>query len=365
MTTIAVVSDLIGAVYDAALEPALWPEVLERMAGVIRSKSASIQMIDPSDQGKLIYSVDYGSDPKWVELLHTTYAALCPIGPILLFAEVDEPSTMFDFIDEDEFLETRFYKEWCHPQDVYHFGGTLLSKTPMNVTSLSFIRGRAAPRFNSDEYELMGLLSPHVRRATVISGLLKHQAVELAGLSEVMNQLSTAILIVDAKGRLLETNPAAEALLAREGAKLLSDGRLALASGAADGGTLERAISQCNGRAELVPLEDPSRASRLTAAVMPIDAGRTRFAVLVHTPAPLLPAMGRPLAKAFGFTPREVAVLMLLLEGKTIGDIAAILGVSLATVRTHVGRLLEKTGTERQADLVRAVMQAMPPVQGM
>jgi DNA-binding CsgD family transcriptional regulator len=30
-------------------------------------------------------------------------------------------------------------------------------------------------------------------------------------------------------------------------------------------------------------------------------------------------------------------------------------------VRSHLARLYAKTGTERQADLVRVVMQAMPP----
>jgi len=38
-----------------------------------------------------------------------------------------------------------------------------------------------------------------------------------------------------------------------------------------------------------------------------------------------------------------------------VPQVATALGVSEATVRTHVARLFDKTGTSRQADLVKVV----------
>ena len=38
-----------------------------------------------------------------------------------------------------------------------------------------------------------------------------------------------------------------------------------------------------------------------------------------------------------------------------VPEVAAALGVADTTVRTHVGRLFEKTGATRQADFVRLV----------
>jgi len=55
-------------------------------------------------------------------------------------------------------------------------------------------------------------------------------------------------------------------------------------------------------------------------------------------------------------------VVIPLLQGKDITEVAQLLGISVATARTHLQRLFEKTKTSRQADLVRVVMQIMPPV---
>jgi DNA-binding CsgD family transcriptional regulator len=54
-----------------------------------------------------------------------------------------------------------------------------------------------------------------------------------------------------------------------------------------------------------------------------------------------------------GLTPAEMGVLTLLLDGKTPKQIAATRGVAISTVRTQLKRLFAKTGTRRQADLVR------------
>ena len=54
-------------------------------------------------------------------------------------------------------------------------------------------------------------------------------------------------------------------------------------------------------------------------------------------------------------------VLIAIVEIGGVPEVAAALGVSDATVKTHLGRLFGKTGTARQADLVKLVAgYAMP-----
>lgn len=59
------------------------------------------------------------------------------------------------------------------------------------------------------------------------------------------------------------------------------------------------------------------------------------------------------IAAAFRLTPSELRVLMAIIEIGGVPDIAAKLGVAETTVKTHLGRLFEKTGAGRQADLVK------------
>jgi DNA-binding CsgD family transcriptional regulator len=48
-------------------------------------------------------------------------------------------------------------------------------------------------------------------------------------------------------------------------------------------------------------------------------------------------------------------------QGMAPAEAAEALGISLPTARTHLARLLDKTGTSRQADLVRLAMSALAP----
>jgi DNA-binding CsgD family transcriptional regulator len=59
------------------------------------------------------------------------------------------------------------------------------------------------------------------------------------------------------------------------------------------------------------------------------------------------------IAAAFRLTPSELRVLMAIVEFGGVPDIAAKLGIAETTVKTHLGRLFDKTGAGRQADLVK------------
>jgi hypothetical protein len=49
---------------------------------------------------------------------------------------------------------------------------------------------------------------------------------------------------------------------------------------------------------------------------------------------------------------------------RSVPEVAAALGVADTTIRTHVGRLFEKTGVRRQADLVKLVTGYAAPLAG-
>ncbi len=64
-------------------------------------------------------------------------------------------------------------------------------------------------------------------------------------------------------------------------------------------------------------------------------------------------------AAAFaGLTPRERELLTLVASGRTDAQIAAELFISIRTVRSHLDRIRDKTGSRRRADLTRLALQA-------
>jgi DNA-binding CsgD family transcriptional regulator len=63
----------------------------------------------------------------------------------------------------------------------------------------------------------------------------------------------------------------------------------------------------------------------------------------------------RALADAAQLSERERSVLTYLLMGRSLGDIALILGISPRTVKFHQANVLEKLGADSRADLVRLI----------
>jgi DNA-binding CsgD family transcriptional regulator len=78
----------------------------------------------------------------------------------------------------------------------------------------------------------------------------------------------------------------------------------------------------------------------------------------------LSPFPGELFVKRFGISPAECRVLMMLTQGMTVREAAAALGISEPTAKTHLQKLFQKTGTDRQADLMRLTMSALAPASG-
>jgi DNA-binding CsgD family transcriptional regulator len=56
-------------------------------------------------------------------------------------------------------------------------------------------------------------------------------------------------------------------------------------------------------------------------------------------------------------------VFDLIAGGRTVAEAAGALGIGVSTVRTHLLRIFDKTGTHRQADLVRMASALAAPLQ--
>jgi DNA-binding CsgD family transcriptional regulator len=87
-------------------------------------------------------------------------------------------------------------------------------------------------------------------------------------------------------------------------------------------------------------------------------------AVLVHKAALAFSHPPDAIAGLYGLTPGETRVLLAIVEEGGVRETAQALGISEATVKTHLHRVLGKTGATRQADLVKLVAGFANPMVG-
>ena len=62
----------------------------------------------------------------------------------------------------------------------------------------------------------------------------------------------------------------------------------------------------------------------------------------------------------FGLTPAEARLALHLVAGETLRSAEVKLNISYETARTHLKNIFSKTGTSRQAELVVAIVSALP-----
>jgi DNA-binding CsgD family transcriptional regulator len=106
------------------------------------------------------------------------------------------------------------------------------------------------------------------------------------------------------------------------------------------------------------------KGERHVAHVLPLTSGarqRARpsyaasAAVFVHKSAVEAPSSPEVIAKTYKLTMAELRVLLAITEVGGVPEVAEVLGIAATTVRTHLGNVFAKTGTKRQADLVKLV----------
>ena len=100
-------------------------------------------------------------------------------------------------------------------------------------------------------------------------------------------------------------------------------------------------------------LSKASASEELVAAVRKIVAGRAYISPEIAEELALSQQPNSDVARHTLLSDREYHVFQLLIGGKSVGDIAAALNLSVKTVSTHKARILEKMAVGSTAELVR------------
>src|SRR4029079_12573121 len=109
-------SRLIGHIYDAALDPALWPPVLETACEYVPGATGTFMSQD-NVAGDGQFYFQWGNDPSFLKSYQDIYVKLNPVlVPTLLYARVGDVLSTIDLLPYDQFVASRFYKEWVAPQ---------------------------------------------------------------------------------------------------------------------------------------------------------------------------------------------------------------------------------------------------------
>ena len=361
---------MISAVYDAALDSALWTAALEKTGGFLRSAATMIGSFDALESNS-IFNFSWGYDPTYTALYVERYAKVNPLIPASGQTKIGEIVSTGTYLSEEELFATRVYQEWAKPQGYIDAAQATLEKSGTALAVLAAVRHESVGRVDHFMLRRMSMLVPHFRRAVLIGKLIDLKTIRTATFAETIDGLAAGIFLVDRAGAIVHANISGKSLLDNGDVVRLTRGILSARDGATDR-RLSDSIAAAEGReADLagkgigIPLLGANGQSHI-AHVLPLASGGRSFetaiaAVFIRKATLDLDMPLENVARRYRLTPTETKVLRAVVEHGGVTSIAEALGMSEATVKTHLQHLFGKTETSRQVDLVKLTFRFAEP----
>jgi DNA-binding CsgD family transcriptional regulator len=357
-------SILTAALYDAALDRGLWPAAMGVASSFMESFSSVVYEWSRSGDVRGFIYDDGGLDPEYKALYHNRYVRLDPVTSEHHHASIDEPFSISDVVDPELYRQSAFYREWSGPQHIVDLLTAPMLRTGRSTVLFGAIRHERDGVVDEPMRRRMKLLAPHMRRALALTDIVGTAAPRAAELEDVLDGLRTGVFLADAEGRVLHANAAGNEMLAEGGAMRTRNGRLSPADLTAASALSQALEAAGNG---MLPAGDNGRGISMAASdgshfavhLLPLS-GRDRratpgaaAAVFVQRATQMATIAPDLVGRAFGLTPAEQRVLAHIVEAGSVAETAERLRVSETTIKTHLHRVFSKTGTARQADLVK------------
>lgn len=371
------VSALIGDIYDASLDPALWCPVLQQIGGFVGGPAAALFAKDLVNKtGNLFFTV--GVKPEFTQSYFDKFVRLDPFTTSRFFFPVERVISVKEIMRHEEFWETTFFKEWAKPQGWIDFVSASLEKSHVTYAECGVFRHEKDGVTDDEARRKMQLIVPHVRRAVSIGKVVDLKTADADLFADVLDGIAAGLVLVDEAERIVHCNA--------RGLKMLEDGivlsgaggKLTVVDDKAKQQLHDIVVEASGGDMAICPggIVVPVTArdgSSYVAHVLPLTSGARRrtgqvysavAAVFVRKAELELPHPVEALAGRYGLTSGETRVLLAIVEIGGVPEVADMLGISQATVKTHLQRIFGKTDTARQADLVKLVAGYMSPTGG-
>jgi DNA-binding CsgD family transcriptional regulator len=355
-------SDLIGRVYESAIDPSRWDDTLALTAAMLGPAEWDVAMLlwerSNPPGGRFVAAAGVG--PMIREIYCSTFAGRNPwtqrISPQPLGRVVDS----FDIMSREELTEHPIYANFLQAWEMERAVGVMLDRHGQERLGL-IMPGR--PNRDLDGLKRgLRILAPHLQRAVRISRSLGEANLRTDAATSALDHAPVAVVTLGRDLTVMNANDKARAL-AKAGWINLAGPRFHFLDRNAQRQTLDLTAAEPPATAAF-STEGPDGAqlavlgARLSHQVAATLAGPIEGAAIVLTiglggRAPLL-QIDR-LGAWYGLTPAEARLAAALAGGATPSGYAQLRNVSINAIRFLLKGIYRKTGVASQAQLVSAI----------
>jgi DNA-binding CsgD family transcriptional regulator/PAS domain-containing protein len=368
MTLATVTSRLLTTLYSAPMQPELWDVFLAEFANSANVYKAAL-LSHNFRAGEHSISASYGDSVRDADRIraYENYYSQFDEWTRRVPRRVFAPA-IFQGVEiwpEDAFRTSTFYNEFLAEGDICGIVGLVVSGSETNFEALSLFRGPRENPFDREHRLLLQTITPHLQSALAIRRRFLALESKVSDLETALDQLGTALVLLDEDARPILVNRAARQIFDRRDGLYLSTARLS-AQRSSENGRLREIVAKAisagrsksaeHGGAMLVSRADKRPLQVLAAPFISQSSVAPKLAVAVvfiSDPEKKPTFRSEILREFYRFTQAETRLAALLADGHSLNEAAELHSVTQETVRSQLKAIFQKTGTKRQAELVR------------
>jgi DNA-binding CsgD family transcriptional regulator len=379
------INAIILSIYDAALEPARWPAILDRIAELADARGAFIFDIDTSHDAK----------PRVCATYHTTNYESSLIEAYLrahneqelkdqaTFAASSREGDNVELVPDTvlapsrEEMMQRANAQTMASYGIHYRAGALLNKDHYYSDRFAVQFSKRAGPATGERLHLLHTFMPHIAKALNIGRHTSRLFNVRRAMLDVLDLLRIGICIVTSAGEVVMTNREFDRQLDEVGAFRVDHTKRLVASNETVRKQLATLYASASNHGKfgarprkeaiLHPLEEEGmglciEVSPLFMPEMLGDRGFKGFALFSLDASQSYNIDTSFLAQAFSLTRSEEAILSMLAEGLTNAQISERRDRSLETVSSQVKTLLAKTMSHNRTQLIRLATEFNPRI---
>lgn len=360
------ISDWIALAYEGVIDQERWIELLGLVTPAIGAHVAQLDVSHPRQTGGSVV-LTAGIPPSTISAWEDRHA----LNPWVRGAMRLAPGQVAcgsDLIEPSAIRRTEYFVDIMAPLDLEESIGTVLYRSEEVQAHLSICGSNF---FDAEQQRIFSLVASHLRNSVALHRQMKVWELKAAGFQDTLDRLPFGVGMLDRTGRLVHANRFLAQLI-REGDGLKVDRQILQCTNSRDnrkfaqriGAALATSAGQSFQGGGLVAVSRPEPRPPIQLLVGPLSQGRTDLLFIGEShPIPSIfiiatdpeynPGVDRhALRDLFNLTKSESELVDSLIRGESVSDYANQVGIGIGTARWRMKRVLEKTNTHRQGELI-------------
>lgn len=346
-------TELIDGIYEAAVLPELWPEVIENVAAAVGAYGGSLFTVGA---GHSAAAASRNCVEHLDALLKGNWGSLNIRAQRLLADPTADFVTDEDIVSPEELENHPIYRDFLRPRGLGWVVGTHIMGADDDIAIFSIDRLYTQGPFDRSVVAELNALRPHISRSVLLSR--KFQEQETKGALKGLQSVGIPAATLDARGRVRLMNEAFSQLSAQITAG--ASDRIHLTDAVANA-LLKQSLEELALRygppmsigvrgqddhapfvLHLTPMRGRGRdmfgGVSIILSIVPLTQPGLPFRMLVQ--------------RLYDFTSAEARIAERLIAGDSVKQISQAFGISAETVRSHTKSVLAKTGVSRQMEFL-------------